>query len=282
MCRLFGFRSVIKGQVHRSLVGADNALRIQSEKNPDGWGVAHYILGVPHVVRSVHTALTDQLFQRVSAVVHSETVLAHVRKATVGTEHILNTHPFQFGPWVFAHNGNIKNFTNHRNQLVQLIEPDLRRFILGETDSEVMFYFILSHLHRSMNLHHPISNFPKIIEAVSQAIKELISIVGPYELKDEAPPSETFLTFMLTNGESLVAFQGGKHLHYSTHKGRCPERDTCKSFDPICERKVQANEKVNHLIVSSEILQGENVWELLNPGELVGVDGKMQFFRGKI
>ena len=40
MCRLFGFRSVIKSQMHRSLVSADNALVRQSEQHPDGWGVA--------------------------------------------------------------------------------------------------------------------------------------------------------------------------------------------------------------------------------------------------
>jgi hypothetical protein len=38
MCRIFGFRSVIQSQVHRSLVSADNALMIQGERHPDGWG----------------------------------------------------------------------------------------------------------------------------------------------------------------------------------------------------------------------------------------------------
>ena len=40
MCRLFGFRSVIPSQVHQSLVGAENALMLQSDRHPDGWGVA--------------------------------------------------------------------------------------------------------------------------------------------------------------------------------------------------------------------------------------------------
>ena len=30
MCRLFGFRSVLQSQVHRSLANADNALAVQS------------------------------------------------------------------------------------------------------------------------------------------------------------------------------------------------------------------------------------------------------------
>ena len=45
MCRLFGFRSVIPSQMHRSLIAADNALGRQSERHPDGWGVAYYVDG---------------------------------------------------------------------------------------------------------------------------------------------------------------------------------------------------------------------------------------------
>jgi glutamine amidotransferase len=33
---------------------------------------------------------------------------------------------------------------------------------------------------------------------------------------------------------------------------------------------------VNHFIVSSEPLQGENVWLPLEPGDIVGVDSRMQ------
>ena len=51
MCRIFGFRSVMQSQVHRSLVSADNAFMRQSERHPDGWGVAYYVAHAPHVVK---------------------------------------------------------------------------------------------------------------------------------------------------------------------------------------------------------------------------------------
>ncbi len=60
MCRLFGFRSVIQSQVHRSLLDADNALAAQSSQHPDGWGVAFYVDGSPHVTRSSETALSER------------------------------------------------------------------------------------------------------------------------------------------------------------------------------------------------------------------------------
>ena len=59
MCRLFGFRSVIPSQVHRSLLAAENALGTQSNQHPDGWGVAYYVDGAPHVTKNPITALGD-------------------------------------------------------------------------------------------------------------------------------------------------------------------------------------------------------------------------------
>jgi glutamine amidotransferase len=108
MCRLFGFKSSISSQVHRSLLRADNALAVQSEDHPDGWGVAYYIENIPHLIKNSKIALEDNLFERVSGIVSSKVVLAHIRKASVGDINMLNCHPFQYGPWTFAHNGEIK------------------------------------------------------------------------------------------------------------------------------------------------------------------------------
>jgi len=56
MCRIFGFRSVMQSQVHRSLVSADNAFMRQSERHPDGWGVAYYLANAPHVIKGASAA----------------------------------------------------------------------------------------------------------------------------------------------------------------------------------------------------------------------------------
>ena len=120
MCRIFGFRSVIKSQVHKSLLSADNALAQQSEVHRDGWGVAYYMGNAPHLIKSETQALSSNLFTKVSGVVSSETVVAHIRRATKGENHVLNTHPFQFGRWIFCHNGNIDKFSEHRDALLKL------------------------------------------------------------------------------------------------------------------------------------------------------------------
>ncbi len=274
MCRLFTFRSVIRSRVHRSLVEAENALGTQSTRHPDGWGVAYYIDGAPHLTRSPATAVADHLFHRLSGVVSSETVVAHVRKATQGDNSVLNCHPFQFGRWIFAHNGDIPNFFDIREQLVSQISENLRPFVLGETDSEVLFFLLLSELGMCVTKGCDVD-----AHDVMAAIRRVVAKVGALSpaTGDKAP----LLTMVLTDGELMVALQGGKELRFSTHKTRCADREDCRFLAPECEAPTHTG-KVNHLLLSSEIIHGENVWTDLKPGEMIGVDREMNLLRGEI
>lgn len=275
MCRLFGFRSVIQSQVHSSLVHAENALQGQSELHPDGWGVAYYQAGAPHVIKSKESALDDHLFKRVSGIVSSQTVIAHIRRATQGNHTILNAHPFQFGQWIFAHNGNIKDFDKHRDTLISMIDPGLQRFILGDTDSEVLFYLLLTNLSTKTDLAAINPEYSLIKEACVTTLKDIQVLVGDFYHSEGKGSLETYLTFILTNGHSMLAHQGGQRLHWSTWKNKCSERDTCPSFAPACENKTEDG-FVNHLIFTSEPLQGENIWNEMELGQMIGVDGRMR------
>lgn len=267
MCRLFGFRSVIQSQVHRSLTEADNALQARSAEHPDGWGVAYYVEGTPHLIKSSRTALDDHLFHRVSGVVASETVIAHVRKATQGENSILNCHPFQHGRWVFAHNGDIPNFDRTKGALLARVAPALRRFVLGDTDSEVVWLLFLSELMR----YGPLDREPALAD-VMEALAGTVRLVR--ELCDD-DQHRALLTMIVTNGRNLAALRSGKELYWSSYKTRCSERDTCPSKDDSCEAPSTTG-FVNHLVVSSEPLEGENVWLELAEDSMVGVDGRMQ------
>ncbi len=275
MCRLFGFRSVLQSQVHRSLVQADNALCTLSQQHPDGWGVAYYVEGTPHLTRSAVSALSDRVFQRVSGVVASETVLAHVRKATQGTLSVLNSHPFQHGRWVFAHNGDVPNFAEHRETLVQAVSPRLRRYILGDTDSEVVFFLVLTQLLRygALSSRYELSD---VVSSLTSAL-ELVRSICDIESTDAQASSTSLLTCILTDGGTMVGVQGGKELHYSTHKTRCSDRGACPSLSASCEAPA-LDGQVNHLIFSSQPLSGENVWQAMRPGEIVAVDSRMNLF----
>ena len=272
MCRLFGFRSVIQSQVHRSLMDADNALGVQSNEHPDGWGVAFYVDGSPHITRSPTTALDCALFQRVSGVVASETVLAHVRKKTVGELSVLNCHPFQYGKWIMAHNGDIRDFPTRRAELVQRIAPRLRRYVLGDTDSEVLFFLFLTHLAQQGPLQSRLG-----VEETSAALRNALGEVR--SICDRGTEDNaSLLTTIVTDGTTMVAAEGGKQLYWSTYKTRCGDRSTCPSLSDECEAPTKTG-YVNHLVFSSERIEGENIWMPMESGEMIGVDWRMKLQR---
>ncbi len=277
MCRLFGFRSVFSSKVHSSLIGAENALIKQSNAHADGWGVAYYQWGVPHILKTTNAANQCEIFDQLSGVVTSTTVLGHLRKATVGDLSITNAHPFQFGPWVFAHNGNIKNFERYRSRLLSMVDSPFKNFILGKTDSELIFFILLSHLHKEDLLEEKSPCHREIFESIAKSVNKITDIIGPTYPSDDGPPDENYLTFLLTDGKTMLAHQGGKDLYYSTHKKSCPEKDNCSHFNSTCESV--STGVVNHILFSSEPLSGENIWNKLAPGEIIGIDQCMQFYR---
>jgi glutamine amidotransferase len=250
---------------------AENALGVQSNKHPDGWGVAYYVEGAPHVMKSPTTALSDSIFHRVSGVVASETVLAHVRQATQGENTVLNCHPFQHGRWTFAHNGDIPNFASKKALLVERISPRFRRYVLGDTDSEVLFYIFMSLLReRAPHGDADTANVVETLRTLEALVREICDEEG----------ARSLLTIIVTDGGVMAAMQGGKQLFFSTFKRRCADREQCPHLSEVCENETRTG-FVNHLIFSSEVLSGENVWVAMGEGDIVAVDRNLRLFEGR-
>jgi glutamine amidotransferase len=253
MCRLFCSRTLTPGSVSHELFHGANALRVQSREHPDGWGLGWYESGVPRVVRSLTPAHGDQEFEKLSHFVNAQTVLAHVRKASVGRVAEENTHPFQRGPWLFAHNGTVPEWERVRGPLEALIDPSLRAEIRGETDSERCFLLFLSRLRRRCDLE----GAP--VDRASAALAETVALVGDLAGNCQPPPSTTFLA---TDGRLLLACRSGRTLYLSSpppdEQGRC-----------------------GYVAVASEDPGqpppgGKRAWRLLDEGALVAVDADLR------
>src|SRR5690606_19635133 len=130
---------------------------------------------------------------------------------------------FQHGRWTFAHNGDIPDFPLYRERLLQRVDERLSRFILGDTDSEVIFFLLLSELQRHGPLRHGYE-VGTLVDAVRSTARQV------REVCDRSPGDRSLLTMVVTDGQSLAAMHGGKELFFSTHKRRCPERHTCSSL----------------------------------------------------
>lgn len=273
MCRLFGFRASAPSAVHRSLALESNALRRQSREHPDGWGLAFYVGGVPQVARGVGSAFADEDFENLCHFISSETVVAHVRKASVGPLTLENTHPFEYGPWVMAHNGTVPRFEEVRPVLEAKVAPWLRARLGGDTDSERYFLLFLTHLAARADPLSPAVELAVVLDALDAAVADIHDACRGF---DEAPS----VNAVISNGRLLAAHRQGRPLHFSTHKQRCPERDSCRAFVPgRCENAVDSGAIISHLCVASEPIGAQDAWRELAEGESVGVDAQMRFVR---
>ena len=267
MCRLFGFRSAVPAAVHPALVTEKNSLVIQSKEHKDGWGIAAY--GVeprPSVAHGVGPAHSDPDFHRVSSLVSSHTVVAHVRLASVGAVELRNSHPFLYGRWSFVHNGTLKNYEQHRQALEALIRPDLRANIQGTTDSERCFHIFLTRLASRVRLEEAVH-----VQDVARAVAETMELVSG--ITDPAGTERSAMNFLVTNGEVMVASRRNRTLFLS---------DGSRST-PYQAALLQHGARLNQILIASEALCGNHTaWNEVSEDEVVGVDGQLVLHRWRI
>ena len=276
MCRIFTFMSRVSLKVQRSLVKAENALQTQSRNHPDGWGVAYYLTGQdePHVVQSVESAFSDDRFGRVSEFLTSHVVVAHVRKATVGDLGLENTHPFRYGPWTFCHNGTMFGFDQLRDEIHARIDPRFLELIGGTTDSETLFYLLLSCLQEvGVDLDRPPERLP---DSTRAAVVELLRWLQERSVATGADEREPMLNFVLTDGGLLLATRFNGRLHFSTQKERCADFDICPVADKVCFGPRQVGIPHTHVLLASDPTSSDDHWEEIPHPGLLTVDRELR------
>jgi predicted glutamine amidotransferase len=205
MCRLYAMHANEPTRVECSLVKAQNALMRQSRRDADnlthghGWGVADYKDGYPIVEKQTWAAFHGEHFEKAAARVYAHTVVAHVRRATVGGTAKENTHPFEHGRWIFAHNGTIPNFLKVRDRMMPHIDPLLQNDIKGTTDSEHIFYFL-----RSLQMERP-------DEPLRQLLGQALTRIKQWS-RDIDPDAKLGLNVIMTDGHELAGSRFGRTL----------------------------------------------------------------------
>lgn len=277
MCRLFGFRSNVLSRAHRSLIQAENAVCNQASYHSDGWGIGYFLGQDAYVYKSGAGAATDERFLRISTRLRSHTFVVHVRKATVGSVDYLNSHPFRHGAWMFAHNGTLFGFEALKERMQATVAEQLEPLIFGVTDSEHFFYYLLSALGRA---GIPVDgrghiDVDKAAAALRQALSQLF--VWAEELGVDPPKAN----FILTNGEVFIAQRAGLELYLATQKITCADFADCTEPDKVCmmgrmpalsSLREGRRRKCNHLLVTSEPIGSEDIWEEIPEGMMVVLD----------
>lgn len=247
MCRLYGFRSSEPTRVECTLVHAQNALMVQSrtdlrgKSHSQGWGIAAYPDGDPLVYRDPWPAFQSQHFRDAAARTYAATVIAHVRRATVGGTSLDNTHPFVHMPWAFAHNGTIPKFPLVKPLLIDAMAPAHRRAIQGETDSEHFFRFVMTLLDNGASAYAALTHAARTVIAWCRQIDSDVPIG---------------LNVLLTDGRELVGTRWGRGLFFVQREGL---RD-CEICRYAHVRSIAPVEGYRSVVLASEPLTVGERW----------------------
>ena len=267
MCRLFGFRSAVLSRAHRSLIEAENALAQQATSHPDGWGLAYFHHGEPYRIKSARGAADSASFRRASESLASHTMVAHVRRATVGDLSSFNVHPFRHGRWVCAHNGTLFGFDTLGPRLMAEMRGDLGSRVLGTTDSETLFFWLLSRLE-AVGID-PLGNVDPEVGLLTDTLLDAHARLRAHAL---AAGAETpVVNFILTNGSTFCAQRFGRDLFLASQKIRCRDAHTCPWPDRICLEPERFDGRLNHLLLASERIGDEDRWERVPDATLLVV-----------
>ena len=214
-----------------------------AREHPHGWGLVHYENGVPVLVKMPVRADRSMDARKAAAEVRSAMVMGHIRNASIGGHTSENTHPFVDGHWAFCHNGTI----DVHSILRQRLKPERRKRLKGETDSEVLFQWILQNMEESGDA----------VLGLTEAVRSIVRIKGP---------STSSLDFMLSDGSTLYA----NNLAFKRHH----------YFTLHWTEMADTNRGSRSVIICSEPIGCSGGWRRMENGTLAIVhDGRSPLFR---
>ncbi|MFJ9551392.1 ergothioneine biosynthesis protein EgtC [Streptomyces erythrochromogenes] len=164
--------------------------------NADGFGVGWYAEGdpVPARYRRAGPIWGDLTFTDLARVVQSGAVLAAVRDATLaGDDGEAAAAPFTDGPWLFSHNGAVRDWPAAAAPLAAALPPGELLQLAARTDSALVWALVRRRLRAGDDLG----------TALAEPVRELSSA---------APGSR--LNLLLTDGAAIAATAWGDSLWY--------------------------------------------------------------------
>jgi len=253
VCRLFGLHAG-EEPVRATfwLLDAPGSLAVQSERNPDGFGLATFEPdGAVDVDKRPVRAAGDELFLREAREECSRTYLAHVRYADTGAPAMANTHPFVQDGRAFAHNGVVGELDRLEREL-----GDVRGLVEGETDSERLFAAIT----KAIREHDG-----DVWEGIVAATRRLAAGFALYSLN-----------FILATADDVWALRYPEHnelliLERAAGGPRGAHLlDETSQYGTLRMRSAEGAERPL-VVLASEPMDEDPGWEAIRPGELLHV-----------
>lgn len=235
--------------------------------NGDGFGVGWYrrqVSSTPCVITSTMPAWSNQNLRRLSYHVTSDCFFAHVRAASPGMRvSDVNCHPFQYGRYLWMHNGSVSEFRRIKRRLRATLPDPIYDRIEGTTDSEHAFALFLDALGDT-NRNCSASEMAKTMIQTIEQLEKWTAEAGP------AGPS--YYNFAVTDGLSVAA------VRYASDPTLQPASLYCSIFGRYhCHKGIakllDCHMSERSVIISSERLTSDpSHWHAVPPNHLVLVN----------
>ncbi|KAF9040571.1 N-terminal nucleophile aminohydrolase [Panaeolus papilionaceus] len=260
----------------------DSRLRLDRRRpiNGDGFGVGWYdsvydeeLGSQPCIFTSVTPAWNNINLSRLAEKIKSPLVFAHVRASTAGSLSLDNCHPFNYGRFMWMHNGNIANFENIKRRLQQDLPDFAFNKVLGNTDSEWAFALFLSKIPD----HNARSFSPATLQ---KAMAATIASLNQYA-EEFGITEPSLMNFCVTDGESVIATR-----YISSKKDEAASLwfSSGTEFSEYAEgghyRMTKSDKRENIIMIASEPLTFERAdWMEIKTNHMAVITRKMNFLQ---
>jgi predicted glutamine amidotransferase len=242
MCRLFAVRAERPVRVRRAF----EALKKQALEHKDGWGIARFDSHPPHLEVNVTPAHQCARFHQLGEELATQSLITHIRLASVGSVTERNAHPFYARGWAFMHNGTVARFKEHRARIEQHIAPHHLAQIQGETDSETCFA-----LFRTVLDTVPDPGLDDIQRALARVMTTVASVTDT-----AGAETRSAMNFLVTDGRRMAATRRGRTLFVASEPGA--------------------------RFIASERLWDDDGWEEIPEDGVVGIDERLEVKRSRV
>ena len=245
MCQLLGLNANTPTDVVFSFTGFST----RAEEHKDGFGIAFFEGRGARVFSDAQSARDSPVAEMVRRYpIRSCNVIAHIRKATVGTVALENTHPFMremWGRyWTFAHNGTLQGFVAPERN-------DRRYRPVGTTDSEAAFCHMLETLRSTFPGGPPDDG---ALHAAVAALARRLRAFGPFN-------------FLLSDGERLFTHCTTQLAYIVRQAPFARAHLVDEDYEVDFSTVTTPRDRV--AVVATVPLTDNETWTAIEPGELV-------------
>jgi glutamine amidotransferase len=255
MCRLLAIASSERTDFKIVLREAPRSLAVLSREHRDGWGIAVFDMQRARwqLDKGVSCAHDDERFHRLAVGSRGELLVCHIRQKTVGETSLANTHPFERGRWVFAHNGTVKDVAWLRSQA----SAERVGEVGGETDSELLFAWLLTKMDEAGITGEPASpRTDAVLGRVTRSARERHEF-GAF-------------TFLLSDGETTYAHRFGRSLFLLERSPEDAVRERRTSRDGTVVETPWSPQRTAIFVASERIT--DEPWQDIENGMLLRVE----------